>query len=129
MSGQASQMAQRHPIFRLPLDLILMITDRLAPEDFINLAFANYPLVRHYGLVPAMSLVRVAQLINRSTLPSMFRLVPLPTELLLQVIRRLSPLDLMRFVMANYGDLVGRGLAPSLTDETIRALRSACQQG
>jgi len=121
-------MPPQHPIYRLPLDLILIITDRLTPEEFISLAFANYPLVRHYGLVPAMSVRQLAQLIDRSNLRSIFRLIPLPTELLLQTMRKLHPIDLMRFVMANYGDLVGRGLAPQLTQETIRALRSELEQ-
>lgn len=129
MSGNSSQAAQRHPIYRLPLDLILMITDRLTPEDFIHLAFANYPLLRHYGLVPAMSRIRIAQLVNQSQLPSMFRLLPMPTELLLHTMRMLSPIDLMRFVLANYDDLVAQGIAPALTRETIQALTSACQQG
>lgn len=118
----------RHSIYRLPLDIVLMITDRLDPEEFISLAFANYPLVRHYGLVPAMSARNLAQLIDRSSLRSIFRLLPLPTELLLQTMRKLHPIDLMRFVMANYGDLVRRGLAPQLTPETIQALRSELEQ-
>lgn len=102
-----------------------MIIDRLTPEEFINFAFANYPLLLHYGLAPAMSARQLAHLIDRSSLPSIFRLIPLPTELLLQTMRKLSPIDLMRFVMANYSDLVSRGLAPQLTDETIKALACA----
>lgn len=129
MDGQLSPAARRHPIYRLPLDIILMITDRLSPEDFINLAFANYPLLRHYGLVPALPSQRLAQLVNRSRLRSMFRLLPLPTELLLQTMRLLSPVDMMLFVMANYDDLVAKGIAPALTKDRIRALRTACSQG
>lgn len=129
MDGQLSQAARRHPIYRLPLDIILMITDRLSPEDFINLAFANYPLLRHYGLVPALPSQRLAKLVNRSRLRSMFKLLPLPTELLLQTMRLLSPVDMMLFVMANYDDLVAKGIAPALTKDRIRALRTACSQG
>lgn len=129
MDGQLSPAACRHPIYRLPLDLILMITDRLSPEDFINLAFANYPLLRHYGLVPALPSQRLAELVNRSRLRAMFKLLPLPTELLLQTMRLLSPVDMMLFVMANYDDLVAKGIAPALTQDRIRALRTACAQG
>lgn len=128
MSTPSPWSGRLHPLYRLPLDLILMITDHLDPETFISLAFATYPLLRHHGLAPAMSVQRLSQLVNRSRLPFMFRLLPLPTELLLQTMRFLSPVDLIWFVVANYQHLAATGIAPPLTGDRIRTLRAACQE-
>jgi len=39
--------------------------------------------------------------------------------------RNLKPLDIMRFVVANYQDLARQGIAPELTVETVKQLRNA----
>ena len=44
---------------------------------------------------------------------------------MLSVMRYLKPIDMMRFVVANYQDLARQGIAPPLTDETIMELRNA----
>ena len=115
-----------HPLYRLPIEIILEITDRLPLEDFISFAFAHYPLLRHHGLVPAMSVQELSLLHRRSRLPSLFCLVPLPVELLLQTMRFLRPLDTMRFVFANYQHLAHSGIAPFLSADVIRALGTVC---
>lgn len=110
----------------MPFELILDIVDNLDPQSLISLAFAYYPLVQRVGLAPAMSTSELATLFNRSKLPSMLPLVSLPAELLLQVMRLLSPMDLMRFALANYQGLVARRLAPRLTDDIFDSLLEAC---
>ena len=44
---------------------------------------------------------------------------------MLHIISNLKPIDLMRFVVANYQDLARQGIAPPLTVETVRQLRVA----
>lgn len=127
-SLQYSTSSQILPIYSLPMELILDITDRLPLQSFINFAFAHYPLLCRYGLVPAMSVSQLSQLIRQSRLPSLFRLVPLPPELILQTLRFLSPRDTMNFVLANYKHMAVTGIAPPLTDATINSLRSACNE-
>lgn len=119
-------LTQPHPFHRLPLELILQMIDLLPAEAFINFAFAHYPLLHRHGLVPSLSTPELSHIVSRSRLPRLFRLLPLPSELLLQTIRHLSPLDTMRFVLANYEDLVRSGIAPKLTAETVRSLRASC---
>ena len=73
-----------------------------------------------------MSIQELSRLIRKSQCPSHFQLIPLPVELLLTMMRYLGPLDLMRFVLANYEDLVTHLIAPQLTEETVQVLQSAC---
>ena len=115
----------QHPFYGLPQELIWDIVDYLPPEAFINFVFANYPLLRHHGLAPALSKPRIDYLTNRTRISSFFPLLRLPTEIMLQVIRYLKPLDVMKFVVANYRDLTRQGIAPPLTAETERTLWKA----
>lgn len=115
-----------HPFYRFPLELIFHIIDLLPAEAFINFAFAHYPLLHRHRLVPSLSTPELSRMVSRSRLPRLFRLVPLPSELLLQTIRHLSPMDTMRFVLANYEDLARSGIAPRLTAETVRSLQASC---
>lgn len=39
--------------------------------------------------------------------------------------RHLKPIDIMRFVVANYQDLARQGIAPPLSPETVMQLRNA----
>lgn len=110
--------------FRLPLELILEITERLPPQAMVNFIFANYALLHYFGLVPAMSPEQLSRLVDESRLDRIVqRLIPLPVELLLQMMENLSPRDTLMFVLANYRDLALRGIAPALSDDTISALR------
>lgn len=129
VAQQMPQSRPQHPFYSLPPELILDIIDLLPPEAFINFSFANYPLLHAYGLAPALSQPRVSYITSRTGLPALFRLIDLPAEIMLHIMRNLKPIDIMRFVVANYQDLARRGIAPPLTDETIRQLRNAIRVG
>ncbi len=119
--------SHRHPLHRLPVELVLEIIDCLNAEQFIRFAFAHYPFLQCYGLVPAMSTQRLSALVKRSRLlPTFLQLVRLPTETLLEIMRHLNPIDTMRFVLANYQHLAMRGIAPRLTRTTMWSLEQAC---
>lgn len=45
-----------------------------------------------------------------------------PAEITLQIMRYLSPGDMMRFVVANYQDLQRQGIAPALGVGVVREL-------
>lgn len=115
----------QHPFYSLPAELMFDIVDLLGPEAFINFAFANYPLLDRHGLVPALSTPRVSYITNQTQLPTLFPLIRMPAEITLHVMRNLKPLDIMRFVVANYQDLARQGIAPELTAETVKQLRNA----
>ncbi|KAK4968680.1 hypothetical protein LTR66_011811 [Elasticomyces elasticus] len=123
-SSQLLPRSLRHPFFSLPIELVLMIVDMLPPLDFIKFAFANYPLLRHFGLAPALSPTTVRYLATRTEKLLLSPNLPLPAELMLEVLRNLrKPIDVMRFVVANYQDLVRHNIAPRLTPETLRPIR------
>ncbi|KXT06710.1 hypothetical protein AC578_8526 [Pseudocercospora eumusae] len=115
----------QHPFYRLPSELISDIVDLLPPEAFINFAFANYPLVRAFGLAPVLSRRRVDYVTTRTQIPALFPLLNVPPELMLQILQQLKPIDVMRFVIANYRELARQGIAPVLTRETELELKKA----
>jgi hypothetical protein len=124
-NSATSSNSPNHPFYSLPPELIFDIVDLLPAESFINFAFANYPLLHHNGLAPSLSGPRVSYITNQTQIPSLFPLIRLPAEIMLSVMRYLKPIDMMRFVVANYQDLARQGIAPPLTDETIMQLRNA----
>lgn len=115
----------QHPFYTLPAELILNITDFLPPESFINFAFANYPLLHTHGLAPALSQPRVSYITNQTQLSTLFPLIRMPAEIMLHIMRNLKPIDIMRFVVANYQDLARQGIAPPLTVDMVRQLKNA----
>jgi hypothetical protein len=116
-----------HPFYTLPPELIFDIVDLLPAEAFINFAFANYPLLHHNGLAPSLSRPRVSYITNQTQISALFPLIRLPAEIMLSVMAYLKPIDIMRFVVANYQDLARQGIAPPLTEETVAQLRNAVQ--
>jgi hypothetical protein len=128
-AGQSNQFSQRigpqHPFYLLPAELILDIIDLLPPEAFINFAFANYPFLQASGLAPALSRVRIEYIQARTRIPALFPLLRIPAEITLEIMQHLKPMDMMRFVLANYQDLARQGITPPLTEATLRQLRSA----
>lgn len=124
MSGPAARVPP-HPFYNLPAELVLDIIDLLPPDSFINFVFANYPLLRSYGLAPALSSARLSYLTRQTRIPTHFQLLPFPPEINLQVLSYLRPFDLMNFVMANYQHMALQGIAPPLTAVTIQQLRRA----
>jgi hypothetical protein len=122
---QLQPIRPRHPFYRLPPELILDIMDLLSPEVFINFAFANYPFLHAYGLAPALSSERINYIANSTRIPALFPLFRLPAEITLEIMRNMKPIDIMRFVLANYQDLARQGITPPLTEETLSQLRRA----
>lgn len=114
-----------HPFYSLPSELILDIVDYLPAESFINFAFANYPLLHSYGLAPALSRPRVIYITTQTQIPALFPLLRMPAEIMLHIMRHLKPIDIMRFVVANYQDLARQGIAPPLTAATVQQLKNA----
>ncbi|USW50119.1 Putative F-box domain, GPI-Mannosyltransferase II co-activator, Pga1 [Septoria linicola] len=114
----------RHPFYRLPSELILDIVDLLPAEAFINFAFANYPLLHSYGVAPTLSRTRVIYITTRTALPALFPLLRMPAEIMLHIMRNLKPIDIMRFVVANYQDLARQGIAPPMTPTIENELRN-----
>lgn len=115
----------RHPFYTLPSELILDIVDLLSPESFINFTFANYPLLHSYGIAPALSPTRVIYITRETQIPALFPLLRMPAEIMLHIMRNLKPIDIMRFVFANYQDLARQGIAPPMTPGTERELWNA----
>jgi hypothetical protein len=124
-SSQELQIRPQHPFYLLPAELILDIIDLLPPEAFINFAFANYPFLHASGLAPALSRIRINYIQDNTRIPALFPLFRIPAEITLEIMHHLKPIDLMRFVMANYQDLARQGITPPLTEDTLRQLRIA----
>ncbi|CAK4034716.1 unnamed protein product [Lecanosticta acicola] len=116
---------QLHPFYTLPVELILDIVDYLPAEAFINFAFANYPILHHHGLAPALSRPRIIYITTQTQIPALFPLLRMPPEIMLHIMRNLRPIDIMRFVVANYQDLARQGIAPPMTEETVNQLKNA----
>ena len=119
----------RHPFYLLPAELILDIIDLLPPESFINFAFANYPLLLNHNITPVLSRPRISYITTSTQLPRMFPLLRMPAEITLQILGYLGPGDVMRFVVANYQDLVRQGIAPELSEGVVRGLEEAVRGG
>lgn len=118
-----------HPFFRLPPELIFDIVGFLPPESFINFAFANYPLLYRSGLAPPLSPPRVTYITTQTQIPALVPLLRMPAEIVLHIMRNLrSPLDIMRFVVANYQELERQGIAPPMSAEMERQLRNAIRR-
>lgn len=124
-NGRPGQLANRTYLFRLPLELVYYLVDHLDPEAFISLGFAYYSALQDRGLVPRMTHQRIDRITDGSA--PLHRLLMLPSELLLQVMRNLGPRATMAFVLANYHGLLLRRIVPRLTRDTLRELRRACE--
>lgn len=120
-----AQTRPRYPFYGLPPELILEIVDLLPAESFINFAFANYPLLHWYGVLPALSRTRVIYITTQTRIPALFPLLRIPAEITLHIMRNLRPIDIIRFVVANYQDMERQGIAPPMTPEIERELRNA----
>lgn len=124
-SDSSASRTTNHPFYNLPAELIFDIVDLLPPDAFINFAFANYPFLHTHGLVPALSKPRVSYITTQTQISALFPLLRVPPEIMLHILRNLKPIDIMRFVVANYQDLARQGIAPHLTSETVKQLRGA----
>lgn len=119
-----------HGFFRLPMELRLIIMEDMAPHNFINFALATYSLLRplHWNLVPRITPERLRQM-KDTTQAASSRFQMLPNELVLDILRLLGRVDMMRFVFTNYQVMVLKGIAPALTLDTIKQLQKASLWG
>ncbi|OCK78115.1 hypothetical protein K432DRAFT_406744 [Lepidopterella palustris CBS 459.81] len=108
----------------LPAELLLYIIDDLRPDDFVTFALAAYPLLRRHGLVPPLSNTMFQQLVNMAPGPTLFPNWPLPIELTDQILRYLSPQDMIWFIFT-HRKLFASYIA-NLSSETVQVLRRAC---
>ena len=124
-SSPSTPTSPQHPFYSLPAELVMNIVDFLPPESFINLAFANYPLLHTHGLAPGLSRPRVSYITTQTQIHTLFPLIRMPAEITLHIMQKLQPLDIMAFVVANYQDLARQGIAPPLSEETVGQLKAA----
>ena len=131
----------QHPAssFRgLPIELILEILSYLPPEALISFGFANYHLLITHSLASLLSESTMIRLMNQAIVlrirtrttgssppPTMPSLTSLPSEVHLQILQNMDPTDVLNYGIANYLVLAQRGIAPALSQDTLRRLRRA----
>ncbi|KAK6001527.1 hypothetical protein QM012_002858 [Aureobasidium pullulans] len=125
---------QQHPrSFRgLPIELVLEVLSYLAPDAFISFGFANYHLLIRHSLAPLLSQRTMTRLRYQSAVVSRNRStgpMPVPSEVYLQILRNLEPVDALNYAMANYLELARQGIAPPLSQDTLRRLNRAVRRG
>lgn len=125
-AGTAPVQTPQHPLLRLPAELIADIIDYLPQEAFINFVFADYTTLRAVGLAPVLSRRRLIYITTQMHSPALFcPLLTVPPELMLHIMRHLRPMDVMRFVIANYRELSRQGIAPPVMGEIKMELEKA----
>jgi len=137
----------QHPAssFRgLPIELILEILSYLPPEALISFGFANYHLLITHSLASLLAEPTMIRLMNQAivlrirtrtrttgsnppptTMPS---LTSLPSEVHLQILQNMDPTDVLNYGIANYLVLAQRGIAPALSQDTLRRLHRAVRR-
>ena len=125
MSTSSDEPAPIHPFYTLPSEIIRDIVDLLEPEALISFAFADYHLMVSKGLAPVLSTDRIIRLAETTQTRVYVQVLPFPAELILHVLSLLCPIDMMRFAIANYQDLVRQGIAPVLTADMLLQLQLA----
>ncbi|CAD0012270.1 unnamed protein product [Aureobasidium pullulans] len=115
----------------LPTELILEIMSYLAPDALLSFGFANYHLLVRHSMAPLLSSCTMIRLVHQAAVPRTRTTgqLSVPTEVNLQILRHLGPVDSLNYAMANYLILAQQGIAPSLSSETLRRLNRAVQRG
>ncbi|THW75251.1 hypothetical protein D6D19_04184 [Aureobasidium pullulans] len=115
----------------LPTELILEIMSYLAPDALLSFGFANYHLLVRHPMAPLLSSCTMIRLVHQAAVPRTRTTgqLSVPTEVNLQILRHLGPVDSLNYAMANYLILAQQGIAPSLSSETLRRLNRAVQRG
>lgn len=138
------QAVMQHPApsFRgLPIELILEILSYLPPEALISFGFANYHLLITHSLAPLLSESTMIRLTTQAIVlrmrtrttgstppPTMPILTSLPPEVHLQILQNMDPTDVLNYGIANYLVLAQQGIAPPLSQDTLRRLRRAVRR-
>ncbi|THY28946.1 hypothetical protein D6D01_03723 [Aureobasidium pullulans] len=126
------QLFQPPRFFRgLPTELILEIMSYLSPDALLSFGFANYHLLVRHSMAPLLSSCTMTRLVHQAAVPRTRTTgqLSVPTEVNLQILRHLGPVDSLNYAMANYLILAQQGIAPSLSTETLRRLNRAVQRG
>jgi uncharacterized protein YhdP len=134
----------QHPArsFRgLPIELILEILSYLPPDALISFGFANYHLLITHSLASLLSRPTMIRLMNQAivlrmrtsttgsaSLPGMAGPTSLPSEVHLQILRNMEPIDVLNYGIANYLVLAQQGIAPPLSQDTLRRLNNAVRR-
>jgi len=110
-------------LLNLPIDIHLMILDRLSLCEYVSLALAAYHdlHLRHANLFPAMARNRLRMI---RTMPSSDPLTRMPNEMIENIARYMDRSTLMGWVFAHYQTLATSNppLVPRLTRENMQQL-------
>jgi hypothetical protein len=125
----------QHPArsFRgLPIELILEILSYLPPDALISFGFANYHLLITHSLASLLSRPTMIRLMNQAIVLRMRTSTASPTslssEVHLQILRNMEPIDVLNYGIANYLVLAQQGIAPPLSQDTLRRLNNAVRR-
>jgi hypothetical protein len=115
-------MAAQPPIMALPLDLQMMILDRLSWSDYVAFAFAGYHNLqyRHADRFPQMTRLRLRMI--RTSNYTNDPLTLLPNEMIENIACFVDKRTLMSWALAHYPTLCCRRLVPALTVENCSQL-------
>jgi hypothetical protein len=113
-----TEMATQPPIIALPLDIQMMILDRLSWTDYVAFALAAYHDLRyrHADRFPPMTQVGL-RMIRLTTVWTNDPLHSLPNEMIEYIARFVDRKTLMSWVFAHYALLSSRQLVPALSVE------------
>ena len=116
-------MATQASILALPLDLQLMILDRLSFRDYVAFALAGYHNLqfRHADRFPRMSQRRLRMIRSRPTFTT-DPLMSLPNEMIEHIACYVDRRTLMSWALAHYATLLHHDLVPALTMENAGQL-------
>jgi hypothetical protein len=116
-------MTARSTILALPLDLQIIILDRLPVSDYVAFALAGYHDLqyRHADRFPQITRLRL-RMIKSIPPPANDPLRNLPNEMIEHIARYVDRKTLMSWVFAHYPTLAMRQLVPALTDESMGQL-------
>jgi hypothetical protein len=116
-------MASQPTILALPLDLQLLILDRLPWSDYVAFALAGYHDLqfRHADRFPQITALRM-RLIKSMPVPGDDPLGHLPNEMIEHIVKYVDRKTLMSWAFAHYPTLAVRQLVPALTAETTGQL-------
>ncbi|CAD0112737.1 unnamed protein product [Aureobasidium uvarum] len=116
----------------LPTELVLEILSYLAPDALISFGFAYYHLLVRHSLASLLSPITMTRLFYQARIHLRSRSsgpMSLPSEVNLQILRRLEPADALNYAMANYLELARQGIAPPLSQDTLCRLNRAIRRG